>query len=328
MDQLNAMRAFVRVVEVGTFTRAAELLDLPKPTVTKLIQQLEGHLHAQLLNRTTRRVTVTMDGAAYYERALRVLGEIDELDQSMTSSQARPSGRLRIDVSASFATDIILPALPGFHGRYPEIQIDMGLSDRPADLIGENLDLAIRAGAIEDQSLIARRIGEMMLITCATPDYLAKHGTPQHPRDLEDGHLAIGYRRAGTSRIMPFTFASPKETIEIQGDYVVSLNDGTGYVAAGLAGLGVMQVPTFMAMAHIASGRLVPILTDWCTKPKPLHIIYPPNRHLSNKVRVFVDWLAELFARNDLLQGKPLLPCPGGVAATPEAIARQPEQAA
>jgi DNA-binding transcriptional LysR family regulator len=326
MDQLNAMRAFVRVVEVGTFTRAAELLDLPKPTVTKLIQQLEGHLHAQLLNRTTRRVTVTMDGAAYYERALRVLGEIDELDQSMASSQARPSGRLRIDVSASFATDIILPALPGFLARYPEIQIDMGLSDRPADLIGENLDLAIRAGAIEDQSLIARRIGEMMLITCATPDYLAKHGTPQHPRDLEDGHLAIGYRRAGTSRIMPFTFASPKETIEIQGDYVVSLNDGTGYVAAGLAGLGVMQVPTFMAMAHIASGRLVPILTDWCTKPKPLHIIYPPNRHLSNKVRVFVDWLAELFARNDLLQGKPLLPCPGGVAAgTP---VHQPEQAA
>lgn len=326
MDQLNAMRAFVRVVEVGTFTRAAELLDLPKPTVTKLIQQLEGHLHAQLLNRTTRRVTVTMDGAAYYERALRVLGEIDELDQSMTSSQARPSGRLRIDVSASFATDIILPALPGFLARYPEIQIDMGLSDRPADLIGENLDLAIRAGAIDDQSLIARRIGEMMLITCATPGYLAKHGTPQHPRDLEDGHLAIGYRRAGTSRIMPFTFASPKETIEIQGDYVVSLNDGTGYVAAGLAGLGVMQVPTFMAMAHIASGRLVPILTDWCTKPKPLHIIYPPNRHLSNKVRVFVDWLAELFARNELLQGKPLLPCPGGVAA--EELAHRPEQAA
>lgn len=326
MDQLNAMRAFVRVVEVGTFTRAAELLDLPKPTVTKLIQQLEGHLHAQLLNRTTRRVTVTMDGAAYYERALRVLGEIDELDQSMTSSQARPSGRLRIDVSASFATDIILPALPGFHARYPEIQIDMGLSDRPADLIGENLDLAVRAGEIEDQSLIARRIGEMMLITCATPGYLAKHGTPQHPRDLEDGHLAIGYRRAGTSRILPLTFASAKETIEIQGNHIVSLNDGTGYVAAGLAGLGVMQVPTFMAMAHIAAGRLVPVLTDWCTKPKPLHIIYPPNRHLSNKVRVFVDWLAELFARNKLLQGKPLLPCPGGVAA--EAPAHQPEQAA
>ncbi|AZO78015.1 MULTISPECIES: LysR family transcriptional regulator [unclassified Bosea (in: a-proteobacteria)] len=315
MDQLTAMRAFVRVVEVGTFTRAAQLLDLPKPTVTKLIQQLEGHLRAQLLNRTTRRVTVTMDGAAYYERALRVLGEIDELDQSMTSSQARPSGRLRIDVSVPLATDIILPALPQFLARYPEIQVDMGLSDRPADLVGENLDLAVRAGAIDDQSLIARRIGQMMLITCATPDYLARHGTPRHPRDLENGHLAVGYRRAGTSRILPFTFAGTSETIEIHGNYVISLNEGTGYLAAGLAGMGVMQVPTFMAMAHIASGRLVPVLTDWCTAPKPLHIIYPPNRHLSNKVRVFVDWLAEIFAANDLLQRKPDLPIAHDVAA-------------
>ncbi|MCV9939253.1 LysR family transcriptional regulator [Boseaceae bacterium BT-24-1] len=315
MDQLTAMRAFVRVVEVGTFTRAAQLLDLPKPTVTKLIQQLEGHLRAQLLNRTTRRVTVTMDGAAYYERALRVLGEIDELDQSMTSSQARPSGRLRIDVSVPLATDIILPALPQFLARYPEIQVDMGLSDRPADLVGENLDLAVRAGAIDDQSLIARRIGQMMLITCATPDYLARYGTPRHPRDLENGHLAVGYRRAGTSRILPFTFAGTSETIEIHGNYVISLNEGTGYLAAGLAGMGVMQVPTFMAQAHIAAGRLVPILTDWCTAPKPLHIIYPPNRHLSNKVRVFVDWLAEIFAANDLLQRKPDLPIAHDVAA-------------
>ncbi|CAN7480473.1 LysR substrate-binding domain-containing protein [Bosea sp. LjRoot237] len=315
MDQLTAMRAFVRVVEVGTFTRAAQLLDLPKPTVTKLIQQLEGHLRAQLLNRTTRRVTVTMDGAAYYERALRVLGEIDELDQSMTSSQARPSGRLRIDVSASLATDIIMPALPQFLARYPEIQVDMGLSDRPADLVGENLDLAVRAGAIDDQSLIARRIGQMMLITCATPDYLARHGTPRHPRDLENGHLAVGYRRAGTSRILPFTFAGTNETVEIHGNYVISLNEGTGYLAAGLAGMGVMQVATFMAQAHIASGRLVPVLTDWCTAPKPLHIIYPPNRHLSNKVRVFVDWLAEIFAANDLLQRKPDLPSMENVAA-------------
>lgn len=315
MDQLSAMRAFVRVVEVGTFTRAAQLLDLPKPTVTKLIQQLEAHLRVQLLNRTTRRVTVTMDGAAYYERALRVLGEIDELDQSMTSSQARPSGRLRVDVSASLATDIILPALPRFHARYPEIQVDMGLSDRPADLIGENLDLAVRAGAIDDQSLIARRIGEMVLITCATPGYLAQYGTPQHPRDLENGHLAVGYRRAGTSRTLPFTFASAKETIEIQGNYIVSLNEGTGYLAAGLAGLGVMQLPIFMAQAHVEAGRLVPILSDWCTKPKPLHIVYPPNRHLSNKVRVFVDWLAELFARDELMQRKPELPAAPAVAA-------------
>lgn len=315
MDQLNAMRAFVRVVEVGTFTRAAQLLDLPKPTVTKLIQQLEAHLRAQLLNRTTRRVTVTMDGAAYYERALRVLSEIDELDSSMALSQARPSGRLRLDAAAPLAIEVILPALPGFHARYPEIQIDIGLSDRPADLIGENLDLAVRAGEIQDQSLIARRVGEMVQITCATPDYLAHHGTPQHPSDLENGHSVIGYRAAGTSRTLPLIFATKKETIEVRGKYIVSLNEGTGYLAAGLAGLGVMQVPTFMAQEHIAAGRLVPLLTGWCTAPKPLHIVYPPNRHLSNKVRVFVDWLAELFSKDDLIQRRSSLPAPCGTMA-------------
>jgi len=315
MDQLTAMRAFVRVVEVGTFTRAAQLLDLPKPTVTKLIQQLEAHLHAQLLNRTTRRVTVTMDGAAYYERALRLLGEIDELDQSMASSQARPSGRLRMDVSLPFATEIILPALPRFHARYPEIQIDMGLSDRPADLIGENLDLALRAGAIQDQSLIARRIGEMHLVACATPSYLAQHGTPRHPNELQTGHIAIGYRAAGMNRPLPFDFVGPKEAVEINCPYIVSVNEGSGYLAAGLAGLGLMQLPLFMGHEHLAAGRLVPILPEWSLAPRPLHIIYPPNRHLSNKVRVFVDWLAELFARDERIQRRLATPATHDTAA-------------
>ncbi|GAU81301.1 LysR family transcriptional regulator [Bosea sp. BIWAKO-01] len=308
MDQLSAMRAFVRVVEAGTFTRAADLLDMPKPTVTKQIQQLESHLHAKLLNRTTRRVTVTMDGAAYYERALRVLNEIDELDGSMASSQARPSGRLRVDVSAPLAMRVIIPNLPEFHARYPDIQLDLGLSDRPADLLAENLDCAVRAGEISDQSLIARRIGEMYLVTCASPSYVQRHGEPQHPTDLEGDHFIVGYRYAGTSRTAPFTYADGKESHEIRGRFVVSLNEGAGYVAAAVAGLGVVQAPTFMVQEDIAAGRLVPLLTNWCSTPKPLHIVYPPNRHLSNKVRVFVDWLAELFAKDDLIQRRSSLP--------------------
>jgi len=307
MDQLSAMRSFVRVVEAGTFTRAADLLDLPKPTVTKQIQQLEAHLRAKLLNRTTRRVTVTMDGAAYYERALRVLGDIDELDSSMALSQARPGGRLRVDCSASLAVEVIIPALPAFHARYPDIQLDLGLSDRPADLLAENLDCAVRAGEILDQSLIARKIGEMYLVTCATPGYIARHGKPQHPTDLEKDHFIVGYRVAGTSRAMPFTYVDQKEAIEVRGNYIASLNEGSGYVAAALAGLGIIQVPTFMVQEHIAAGRFVPLLTSWCSAPKPLHIVYPPNRHLSNKVRVFVDWLAELFAKDDLIQRKTTL---------------------
>lgn len=301
MDQLSAMRAFVRVVETGTFTRAADLLDMPKPTVTKLIQQLEGHLRAKLLNRTTRRVTVTMDGAAYYERALRLLDELAELDSSLTLAQARPSGRLRVDCSSSLAISVIIPALHEFHARYPDIQLDLGLSDRPADLIGENLDCAVRAGEITDQSLIARRIGEMRLVTCASPDYLARFGTPLHPRDIENGHRIVAYRPALSGRVLPLVYQSHDETIEIAGRYSVALNDGMGYLAAGIAGHGIMQLPAFMAREPLADGRLVPLLLDWCAAPKPLHIVYPPNRHLSNKVRVFVDWLAELFAGEEFI---------------------------
>lgn len=312
MDQLSAMRAFIKVVEAGTFSRAAELLDTPKPTVTKQIQQLEAHLRTKLLNRTTRRVTVTMDGAAYYDRALRLLGDIDELDASMTLAQARPSGRLRVDCSSALATSVIIPALHGFHARFPDIQLDLGLSDRPADLIGENLDCAVRAGEITDQSLIARRIGETQLITCASPDYLAHHGTPRHPRDIEDGHLIVAYRPALGGRVLPMIYQSRAETIEIAGRHIISLNDGTGYLAAGLAGHGILQLPTFMARKPIDEGRLVPLLLDWCTAPKPIHIVYPPNRHLSNKVRVFVDWLAELFAQDgvDLTRGAITNSCP------------------
>ncbi len=316
MDQLTAMRAFVRVVEAGTFTRAADLLEMPKPTVTKLIQQLETHLRARLLNRTTRRVTVTMDGAAYYERAMRLLSELDELDASMTIAQARPSGRLRVDCSSALATSVIIPALHEFHARYPDIQVDLGLSDRPADLLAENLDCAVRAGEIVDQNLIARRIGEMQLITCATPEYLGRAGTPLHPRELEEAHHIVAYRPALSGRVMPFFYQNHSETIEISGRYTISVNDGMGYMAAALAGLGVVQLPTFMARGPITEGRLVPILLDWCTGPKPLHIVYPPNRHLSNKVRVFVDWLAELFSRDVLvLRPEEKMGCVAEVAA-------------
>lgn len=297
MDQLAAMRAFVRVVETGTFTRAADLLDMPKPTVTKLIQQLEAHLRTKLLNRTTRRVGVTMDGAAYYERALRLLSELDELDASLTLAQARPSGRLRVDCSSALAISVIIPALHEFNALYPDIQLDLGLSDRPADLIGDNLDCAVRAGEITDQSLIARRIGEMHVITCATPDYLARFGRPRHPRDIENGHRIVAYRPALGGRVLPLVYQSHSETIEVTGRYTIAVNDGMGYLAAGLASHGIIQLPTFMAREPIADGRLVPLLENWCTAPKPLHIIYPPNRHLSNKVRVFVDWLAELLPK-------------------------------
>jgi DNA-binding transcriptional LysR family regulator len=302
MDQLAAMRAFVRVVEAGTFTRAADLLSTPKPTVTKHIQSLEAHLRTKLLNRTTRRVTVTPDGAAYYERAVRLLADLDELDGGMTVSQASLKGRIRIDVSAALALLIILPALPEFHAKYPEIQIDLGVTDRPVDLIAENVDCVVRAGDLTDQSLIARRVGELRFITCAAPAYLARHGEPGHPSDLEKDHYVVSYFSTRTGKAFPLSFRAKGETVELAGRYVVSVNDGNAYLEAALVGMGVAQVPAFMAQRHLSSGALQQVLTDWKTEPLPLHVVYPPNRHLSNKLRVFVDWIADLFATHDLIQ--------------------------
>jgi DNA-binding transcriptional LysR family regulator len=296
------MRAFVRVVEAGNFTRASASLGMPKPTVTKLIQTLEGHLQTKLLNRTTRRVIVTSDGAAYYERAIRLLADLDELDGSMSLSQASPKGRLRIDTPAALAMLVIIPALPAFHARYPDIQIDLGATDRPVDLVGENVDCVIRGGTIADQSLIARRIGEMNFITCAAPAYLERYGEPAHPGELETKHYGIGYFSAGTGKLYPFDFARGNESLEVRARYVIAVNEGNAYVAAGLAGLGILQGPLLMVGDHLRTGALRPVLPEWTSEPVPLHVVYPPNRHLSNKVRVFVDWVAELFASDELMR--------------------------
>lgn len=310
MDKFSAMQAFVRVVEAGNFTKAADTLALPKPTVTRLIQTLEGHLDTKLLNRTTRRVTVTPDGAAYYERAVRLLGEMEELESSMSRAKANPRGRLRVDVGASIGRLVVIPALPDFHARYPDIHIDLGVSDRPVDLITENVDCVLRGGELTDQSLVARRIGDVHFIVAATPAYLARHPALEHPRDLDagGGHTVIGYFSPRTGRRFPYDFHKDGESIEVMGDYIVSVNDSNAYVAAGLAGLGVVQAPTFMVQKHIASGAMVPVLTGWCTSSLPIHVVYPPNRHLTTKLRVFVDWVAALFANDDLMQRKSSLP--------------------
>jgi len=302
MDQLAAMRAFVRVVETGSFTRAADLMDMPKATFTKHIQTLEGHLRTRLLNRTTRRVTVTPDGAAYYERALAILNDVDELDGSLSSAQAAPRGRLRIDLSPSLATRLLIPALPDFLARYPDIALDVGCTDRPVDLLGENVDCVIRVGEIHDPNLVARRIGELHFMAVAAPSYIARHGMPAHPRDFDDRHLMIRYFSAQTGRYYPFDFVRGTEVVEVTGRYRVASNDGNAYLAAGLAGLGVMQAPRFQIEEHLRSGALVPVLADWTPGEMPIHVVYPPSRHLSNRLRVFVDWVAELFARSELVR--------------------------
>ncbi|TFZ05709.1 LysR family transcriptional regulator [Ramlibacter henchirensis] len=296
MDRIQAMQVFARVVETGSFTRAAESLNLPKGSVTKLVQQLEARLKVRLLNRTTRQVTLTADGAAYYERTSRLLNDLDDIEASMSNAQANPSGRLRVDVGTSVARLIVIPALPEFCRRYPDISIDLGVTDRMVDLIGDNVDCVIRGGELLEQSLVARRVGNMRLVTVAAPSYLRERGQPKHPSDLEsDGHTTVNYFSTRTGRPYPHVFERGDDALEVSGRYKVSVNEANAHLAAVLAGLGVSQVAEFGAAPHLRSGDLVEVLPGWTRPAIPLHVVYPPNRHLSAKVRAFVDWVVELF---------------------------------
>ena len=302
MDQIQAMRIFVRVVEAGTFTRAADSLSLPKATVTKHVQALEERLRVKLLNRTTRRVTVTPDGAAYYDRTVRLLTDLDDIEASMTNARANPRGRLRIDVGTAVAQLLIIPNRAEFHARYPDIQVDLGVSDRIVDLIGDNVDCVIRGGELSDQSLVARRIGNLEFITVASPDYLARKGTPAHPLEIEEKHTSVIYFSPQSGRHYPLEFRKGTESIDITGPYQLSVNEGNAYVASIMAGLGIGQITSWQAQRHFHSGVLVQLLPDWTQPLLPVYVVYPPNRHLSAKVRAFVDWAAELFQRETHLQ--------------------------
>ena len=289
------MEVFVQVVDTGSFTRAGEQLQIPKATITTLIQSLEKLLEVKLLHRTTRQINVTADGAAYYERCVRILSDVREAEDSLSRNWSSPSGRMRVDAATGVASDIIIPALPAFFERYPDIVLDLGCSDRPVDLIEEGVDCAIRGGDLPDSSLIARRVGALQFITCASPEYIARRGRPMHPRDLER-HVNVNYFSSKTGKIFEWDFTRNGERITMKLPGKFAVNDSNAYIRAATAGLGVAQIPEFAHAAHVAAGRLEPLLTDWISDPVPIHVVYPHNRHLSTKVRVFVEWVAELFA--------------------------------
>ncbi len=293
MNKLQAMEVFVQVVDAGGFTRAAEHLQLPKATVSTLVQSLEAALSVKLLHRTTRQVSVTADGAAYYERCLRILSDVREAEESLSRTRLSPSGRLRVDAPTGLASDILIPALPDFFARYPDIQLELGCSDRQIDLVGEGVDCAVRGGQLDDSSLIARRVAIMHFVTCASPAYLEKYGVPAHPNDLLR-HRCVNYFSSRTGKIFDWDFSRGSERIQLALPGDIAVNDSNAYVSAGLTGLGVVQMASFQFESLIQQGRLVQILSDWISDPLPVHVVYPQNRHLSAKVRVFVEWVAEL----------------------------------
>jgi DNA-binding transcriptional LysR family regulator len=300
MDQLSAMRVFARVVETGNFTRAASALDMPKTTVTNMIQALEAHLRTTLINRTTRRVMVTTDGALYYERAIQILSEVDELDASLSNANVQPSGRLRVEMAGAFADNLIIPNLCDFHERFPLIRLDIGVGDRLVDYIAENVDCALRVGTPRDQSLIARKVSELDLVTCASPLYIERFGMPLEPEELEGDHYSVGYLNATTGHIMTFAFDNGARSVEVNPRYIVSANDSRTYQNAVLAGMGIGQLAPFAIRDELAKGNLVRVLPEWKQEPMPIYIVYPQTKHVTNKVRVFVDWLAKLLHKSSL----------------------------
>ena len=305
MDRFDAMQTFARVVEAGSFTKAADTLHMSKTTVTQLVQQLEARLRVKLLNRTTRKVNVTADGAVYYERVLQLLADMDDAETSLSSAATLPRGRLRVDVPSPLASMILVPALPAFYARYPDIQIDMGVSDRIVDMIDENVDCVVRGGELTDQSLMARRVGDLPLGVFAAPSYLARVGTPVHPQDLENSHHRIvGFLWARTGKPVPYAMRKHLESLQIKGRYALAVDDGNAYLAAGLAGLGVLWLPTYMSQAFVDRGELVPLFEDWSLDPMPLYVAFPPNRHISLKLRVFIEWVAELMAVHAPVSGR------------------------
>lgn len=292
MDRFQAMRVFVRVVQAGSLTQAAQTLQLGRATVTQLLKQLEAHLQVRLLNRTTRRVSLTADGAAYYERALQLLADLEEAEASVGSARSQPRGRLRIDVPSPFAQRVLMPALSDFVARYPGITLEIGASDRAVDVIAQGVDCVIRGGELRDGGLVARRLCGLPLALHASPAYLARCGTPHQPQDLQDPvHQLVGFRGAGSGQVHLPQLSRGGQVLTPAMHCRLSVDDGNACLAAGLAGLGIICLPTYLTAVHVRAGELVPLLPQWELPPMPLHLVFAPNRYVSHRLRVFIDWM-------------------------------------
>ncbi|MBJ2155138.1 LysR family transcriptional regulator [Variovorax sp. IB41] len=299
MNQLLAMRAFVRVVETGSFSRTADQLALPRSTVSKLITDLEKHLGIKLMQRTTRAVAPTSDGLEYYEHAMRWIAKMDSVESAVRGKKLNPSGHLRIDVPASFANGLLIPELADFHHQYPDITVAVGISDRPLNIVEEGVDCVIRAGKLGDMAMIGRKVTELQYLTCAAPAYLERKGIPSSPEDLQSHHDAACYFFAATGKPELLVFERGNERFEI-GNCVFSANEGEGLKEMLLAGLGVGQHFRRVVQPYLDAGQLVPVLEDWSRPAMPFHVLYPPNRHQNARLKAFADWVIQKFG-GDLL---------------------------
>lgn len=301
MNKLQAMEIFAKVVEIGAMSRAAAALRIPKATITTSIQQLESALGLKLLNRTTRKMTVTADGTAYYQHCVAILAQIRETEAALMQHHDSPSGRLRVEVPTLMARLVIVPALPEFFARYPDIDMQLSCSELRSDLVEEGIDCAVWSGELDSGALIARRVGQLYLSTCASAAYLRTHPQPAHPNELA-AHRCINHFSPRSGKNFDWVFAKDGERVQTSLPGYIAVDDENCYLAAAEAGLGIAQIPAFVLKDAMEHGVLQLVLGDWLAEPAPLHVVYPENRHLSRKVRVFVDWVTELFAEHDGIQ--------------------------
>ncbi|MEW6643965.1 MAG: LysR substrate-binding domain-containing protein [Pseudomonadota bacterium] len=293
MDKLEGLRAFVKVVELGSFSEAGRSLRLSRSAVSKYIADLENDLGVQLLNRTTRHVSPTENGQAYFERVLGVLGDLDAADQAVADLQATPRGLLRVNAPMSFGTLQLGPAIADFMVRYPDLRIQLALSDQQVDPVQDGLDVTLRIADLEASSLIARKIMPIDRAVCASPDYLEKHGVPRHPGDLREHNcLTYGYLSTGNQ----WKLSGADGDHWIQPPWTLCVNNAEVLRDAAIGGRGVVLLPTFIADAALRSGELQMVLPDYSAPPLTLYAIYPPTRHLALKVRLFIDFLVERFS--------------------------------
>lgn len=294
MDKLTSLRAFVKVVEAGSFSEAGRRLRLSRSAVSKYVAELEEDLGVQLLSRTTRRVTATENGQAYFERALAILADLDAADAAVSQLQSTPRGLLRVNAPMSFGTMQLGPAIAGFMQRYPELQIQLALSDEHVDPVQGGLDVTLRIAELESSSLIARRIMPIERVVCASPGYLKQYGTPKHPSDLRD-HTCLAYGYLSTGNQWRLTGKDGDHWITPR--WMLCANNAEVLRDAAVAGRGIAVLPVFIAATALKTGKLRTFLGDYKTPPLSLYAIYPPTRHLAVKVRLFIDYLVETFAK-------------------------------
>jgi DNA-binding transcriptional LysR family regulator len=292
MNRLEAMAAFARVAELQSFTAAATSLGLPKSSASQAVSQLEAHLKVQLLYRTTRRVQLTHDGQAYYERCREILAELDELD-SMFEQKSDLTGALRVDMSVSLARNFLVPRLPEFLDRHPGLEIELSCTDRRVDVVAEGFDCVIRVGALSDSTLMSRPLGLMHMGNYASPAYLARHGEPKTLDDLTSHHL-IHYALTLGARPFGFEYREGNDYRVIDMPGRITVNNTEAFSSAALAGLGLFQSPRTGNRQHVAEGRLVEILPQYEAEPLPIAMVYPRRRHQARRVRAFMDWVAEI----------------------------------